>query len=93
MKRTVRAIVGVVLALVALLSLSGCSMKDARTFFDNQANGTSFFHFDNPINNLPQDPDLPTGADKKAGHDSTGVGSGSAKKSQQQKNNEAKNGF
>lgn len=93
MKRTVRTIGGIMLALLTLLPLSGCSMQDARAFFDNQANGTSFFHFDNPFNDLPEDPDLPTGADKKAGSHSTGVGSGSAKKSQRQKANEANNGF
>jgi len=85
-KKKYKVIIACMLTMLTVLPLSGCSMQEARALFDNQ-DGTSFFKFNNPFDNVPQDPDLSTGADKKAGKDSTGVGSGSAKKSQEQKNN------
>lgn len=78
------------LAMLTVMPLSACSMRDARALVDGQ-DGSTGLHFDSPFKDLPDKPDLSTGADHKASNQmGTGVGSGSAKKNSQQKLNSTK---
>lgn len=75
-----------VLAFLMVLPLSGCSMRDARAWVEGQDASSTGLKFKSPFQNLPDNPNLSNGYDKKAGANGS-VGDGSAKKSQAQKNN------
>ena len=86
MSRIMKTTGAIMLALLMIMPLSACSMRDARALVDSQGDTTGL-NFNSPFQDLPDQPQLSEGADKKGSSTmGTGVGGGSAKKSQSQKN-------